>query len=67
MPKHAKQQHDALGVAGRAAIGNKLDWILSAIGRSLNLFAYSGLDVKVVSYGGSNPEIARFIRRYNAA
>ena len=25
MPKHAKQQHDVLGVAGRAAIGNNVE------------------------------------------
>ena len=49
-----------LTLVGGGVFGNKLEWILSAIDRSLKLFANSGLDVKLVSYGGSKPEVARF-------
>ena len=56
-----------LTLVGGGVFGNKLEWILSAIGRSLKLFAHSGLDVKIVSYGGSKSEVAGFVRQYNAA
>lgn len=56
-----------LTLVGGGVFGNKLEWILSAIGRSLKLFANSGLDVKIVSYGGSKPEVTRFATQHNAA
>ena len=56
-----------LTLVGGGVFGNKFEWILSAIGRSLRLFAHSGLDVRIVSYGGSKPEVAQFVRQYNAA
>ena len=56
-----------LTLVGGGVFGNKLDWILSAIDRSLKLFEFSGLDVKIVSYGGSKPEVAQFVRHHPAA
>lgn len=54
-----------LTLVGGGVFGNKFEWILSAIGRSLELFANSGLDVKIVSYGGSKPEVAQFVCQYD--
>ncbi|MEZ5944881.1 MAG: hypothetical protein R3C18_26150 [Planctomycetaceae bacterium] len=54
-----------LTLVGGGVFGNKLDWILSAIGRSLKLFAWANLDVYVVSYGSSKPEVARFLAIQN--
>ena len=56
-----------LTMVGGGVFGNKFEWILSAIDRSLERFANSGLDVKIVSYGGSKSEIAQFVRQYNTA
>ena len=55
-----------LTLVGGGVFGNRLEWIMSAIGRSLELFANSGLDVKIVSYGGSNSEVAQFVRQHGA-
>ena len=56
-----------LTLVGGGVFGNKMDWILNAIGRSLKLFEFTELDVKIVSYGQSKPEIVQFLRRYHAA
>ena len=53
-----------LTLVGGGVFGNKLDWILSAIDRSLKLFTNSGLDVKIVSYRRSNTEVAKFLTQY---
>ena len=50
-----------LTLVGGGVFGNKLDWILSAIGRSLQIFEAANLDVSIVSYGQSKPEVARFV------
>lgn len=42
-----------LTLLGGGAFGNELEWILSAIRRSLRLYHSSGLDVAIVSYGRS--------------
>lgn len=46
-----------LTLVGGGAFGNELHWILSSIGRSLELFAWADLEVYVVSFGASNPEV----------
>ena len=51
-----------LTLVGGSVFGNKLDWILNSISRSLELFASSGLDVYIVSYQSPKPEIARFLQ-----
>ena len=54
-----------LTLVGGGVFGNKLDWILSSIDRSLRLFAGSDLDVKIVSYGSSNAEVAQLVRQHS--
>lgn len=55
-----------LTMVGGGVFGNKLDWILSSIGRSLELFAWANLDVYMVSYGSSKPELGSFLALQNA-
>jgi hypothetical protein len=50
-----------LTLIGGGVFGNRLEWILSAIQRSLLLHQNSGLDVFIVSYGASKPEVLRFV------
>ena len=50
-----------LTLIGGGVFGNRLEWILSAIQRSLLLHQDSGLDVFIVSYGASKPEVRRFV------
>ncbi len=50
-----------LTLVGGGVFGNQLDWILSSIGRSIELFSWANLDVYIVSYGASKPEVARFL------
>lgn len=51
-----------LTLLGGGAFGNESDWILAAIERSLNLFSQISLEVAIVSYRTSNPEIRRLLR-----
>ena len=46
---------------GGGVFGNDPNWILAAIERSLLLYAASGLDVAVVSYGRSDPLVNNLI------
>ena len=55
-----------LTLVGGGVFGNRLDWILSSISRALDLFSCIPLDVKIVSYGGSKPEVAELAGQYNA-
>jgi len=55
-----------LTLVGGGVFGNKRDWILSSISRSLKLFADTELDVKIVSYGSSQPQVADFVSRQNS-
>ena len=50
-----------LTLVGGGVFGNRLDWILASIRRSLGLFAWAELDVYIVSYGASKPEVAQFL------
>ncbi|MEO0348722.1 MAG: hypothetical protein AAF282_01580 [Cyanobacteria bacterium P01_A01_bin.15] len=54
-----------LTLVGGGVFGNKLDWILSSIARSLEIFASAELDVYIVSYGTSKPEVANFLALQN--
>ena len=46
-------------LVGGGVFGNDTGWILSAIRRATGLFANSGLDVSVVSYGHSNALVCK--------
>ena len=54
-----------LTLVGGGVFGNKLEWILSSISRSLNIFSNTALDVKIVSYGTSKPEVAKLAEKHN--
>ena len=56
-----------LTLVGGGVFGNKIDWILSSIDRSLQLFANSGLNVKIVSYGSSNSAVLDLTQRYGGS
>jgi hypothetical protein len=51
-----------LTLLGGGAFGNPTAWIIDAIERALRLTMREDLDVAIVSYGGSNPEIQRLCR-----
>jgi hypothetical protein len=53
-----------LTLLGGGAFGNRLEWIIDAIDRSLQLFLRSGLRVKIVSYGRSRAEVRRLVDKY---
>ena len=48
-----------LTLLGGGAFGNKESWIMDAIDRAIKIHAHSGLDVRIVSYGSSNPALAK--------
>jgi hypothetical protein len=50
-----------LTLLGGGAFGNRDDWILSAIGRTLNLYSGFNLDVSIVSYGMSKPHVRELV------
>lgn len=51
-----------LTLLGGGAFGNEMDWITGAIRRSLSLYADDGLDVAIVSYGRSQPEVQQLVK-----
>jgi len=51
-----------LTLLGGGAFGNRTDWILHAIRRGMGRFRHAGLEVAIVSYGRSHPEVQRLIR-----
>ena len=52
-----------LTLIGGGAFGNKIEWIINAVHRSLNLYKHVGLDVAIVSYGHSNEYIQELIKK----
>jgi hypothetical protein len=55
-----------LTLLGGGAFGNKLDWIIAAIERSLSLHQKADLQVSIVSYGRSHPSVRRLTERFSA-
>ncbi|MDM8557055.1 hypothetical protein QUF75_20210 [Desulfococcaceae bacterium HSG7] len=53
-----------LTLIGGGAFGNKTEWIINAIRRSLNLYKHTGLDVAIVSYGHSKEYIQELITKF---
>lgn len=53
-----------LTFVGGGVFGNRMEWILSAIARSLEIFSTVPLDVRIVSYGGLKPEVEAFVSRW---
>lgn len=54
-----------LTLLGGGAFGNKIEWIINAIHRSLNLYKNVDLDVVIVSYGRSNEYVRELIRQFS--
>ena len=52
-----------LTLIGGGAFGNKIEWIINAIYRSLNLYKHVDLDVVIVSHGRSNEYIQELIKK----
>jgi hypothetical protein len=50
-----------LTLLGGGAFGNETSWIIGAIERALNLYWDACLDVRIVSYGSSNPYIKQLV------
>ena len=53
-----------LTLVGGGVFGNRTEWIIDAIERSLNIYRNTGLDIVVVSYGHSSLAIQELIRRF---
>lgn len=52
-----------LTLLGGGAFGNVMEWIINAIAKALGVYKNSGLQVKIVSYGRSKPDVARIRER----
>ena len=50
-----------LTLIGGGAFGNKYEWIFNAIAKSIKKFSKTPLDIKIVSYGVSNPSVKEFV------
>ncbi len=53
-----------LTLVGGGAFGNQTDWIIAAMQRSLTLVSQVDLEVSIVSYGRSNPEVKALIQQF---
>lgn len=54
-----------LTMLGGGAFGNPVSWIQDAMLKALKLFDGWNLEICIVSYGQSNPDVLEIIRRYN--
>ena len=52
-----------LTLVGGGAFGNKTAWILDGLQRALDLYQQAALDVAIVSYKWSNPDIQYLVSR----
>ncbi len=50
-----------LTLVGGGAFGNKPNWILESIQKTIQKFKHTALDIKIVSYGNSNTQLQQFI------
>lgn len=55
-----------LTLIGGGAFGNKEEWILKAIEKSIIMFAQTPLDVRIVSYGRSNTKVKALVDMYSS-
>ncbi len=53
-----------LTLIGGGAFGNKIEWIINALQRSLQTYKHVDLDVAIVSYQYSDYHIQELIRRF---
>jgi hypothetical protein len=52
-----------LTLLGGGAFGNEASWILGGIRRALKLYKYIDLDIAIVSYGSSNPDVKQLVNQ----
>lgn len=50
-----------LTLLGGGVFGNPVEWILDALERAVSIYAEVELDIAIVSYGSSNPSLARLL------
>ena len=50
-----------LTLVGGGEFGNATDWIVDSLQRALDLYKDAALDVAIVSYGSSNPDIQQLV------
>jgi len=50
-----------LTLVGGGVFGNEKEWIFDAIKKSLIKFSKTPLDIKIISYGNSNPNVQNFL------
>lgn len=53
-----------LTLVGGGVYGNRNEWILDAIAMAMEKFRHVPLDVKIVTYGYSSPEIRNFVAQF---
>lgn len=53
-----------LTLLGGGAFGNHPEWIMGAMRRTLDIYADSGLNIAIVSYGSSNRTVQRLVREF---
>ncbi|OWY19424.1 hypothetical protein C7N43_28390 [Sphingobacteriales bacterium UPWRP_1] len=54
-----------LTLVGGGAFGNKTEWIFNSLKKSIDKFSNTPLNIKIVSYGSSNPNVAAFLKTIN--
>jgi len=59
-----KQNRVFLTLLGGGAFGNRADWILAALERTLIMFKHRDLDVSIVSYMSTNRGVKDLVDRY---
>jgi len=50
-----------LTLVGDGAFGNEINWILESLQKAIIKFKNVPLDIKIVSYGRSNPKLMKCI------
>lgn len=53
-----------LTLLGGGAFGNKTAWILDSLNRAVQLYQQWGLELLIVSYGGSNPSVRELVKQF---
>jgi len=51
-----------LTLVGGGVFGNEMHWIIESLSKASRLFAHTPLNVRIVSYGSSNPWVQQLIR-----
>ncbi len=54
-----------LTLLGGGAFGNRSEWIMDSLKRALALYKEWNLDVTIVSYKRSNPDIQKLVKDYS--